>query len=479
MAEYRYLVATTKVFEDFLETLLLIKLLREENDVIPQFEAFRDKFDNRLIRALKQLPTLVFEQDAITLNSDFVNEVAEKVFIFESNPNIFTTDNYLGFLGSTKSLFELRENTNLIENQPQEIEESTNSNAPVRISGGTNILLYGVPGSGKSWTIEHEYCKKDSKVRRLVFHPDYTYSDFIGQILPNVSDNGQVSYKFTPGPFTTILRDAYQNPDKEYILIIEEINRGNAPAIFGEVFQLLDRIKDNSEIRHKTVGTSEYGIFNENIAKVVYDDPRHKVRIPSNLSIIGTMNTSDQNVFTLDTAFQRRWEMRLIENNFEHVDKKLANAQILDTGVTWRTFCTEINDIIVGNNARMTSSEDKRLGAYFVHLQDLEYDDKMGNLTDGEYNSLREKEENDTLSEQDKIRIAEIRTAMKQNRKFPEKVIKYLWDDAFKFNREIVFNITEYQSLEQVIRHFMYSTGEDRLDMFKDNVKNAFLHPEE
>ena len=479
MAEYRYLVATTKVFEDFLETLLLIKLLREENDVIPQFEAFRDKFDNRLIRALKQLPTLVFEQDAITLNSDFVNEVAEKVFIFESNPNIFTTDNYLGFLGSTKSLFELRENTNLIENQPQEIEESTNSNAPVRISGGTNILLYGVPGSGKSWTIEHEYCKKDSKVRRLVFHPDYTYSDFIGQILPNVSDNGQVSYKFTPGPFTTILRDAYQNPDKEYILIIEEINRGNAPAIFGEVFQLLDRIKDNSEIRHKTVGTSEYGIFNENIAKVVYDDPRHKVRIPSNLSIIGTMNTSDQNVLTLDTAFQRRWEMRLIENNFEHVDKKLANAQILDTGVTWRTFCTEINDIIVGNNARMTSSEDKRLGAYFVHLQDLEYDDKMGNLTDGEYNSLREKEENDILSEQDKIRIAEIRTAMKQNRKFPEKVIKYLWDDAFKFNREIVFNITEYQSLEQVIRHFMYSTGEDRLDMFKDNVKNAFLHPEE
>ena len=479
MAEYRYLVATTKVFEDFLQTLLLIKLLREESDVIPQFETFRDKFDNRLIRALKQLPTLVFEQDAITLNSDFVNEVAEKVFIFESNPNIFTTDNYLAFLGSTKSLFELRENTNLTENQPQEIEESTNSNAPVRISGGTNILLYGVPGSGKSWTIEHEYCKKDSKVRRLVFHPDYTYSDFIGQILPNVSDNGQVSYKFTPGPFTTILRDAYQNPDKEYILIIEEINRGNAPAIFGEVFQLLDRIKDKSEIRHKTVGTSEYGIFNENIAKVVYDDPRHKVRIPSNLSIIGTMNTSDQNVFTLDTAFQRRWEMRLIENNFEHVDKKLANAQILDTGVTWRTFCTEINDIIVGNNARMTSSEDKRLGAYFVHLQDLEYDDKMGNLTDGEYDSLREKEENDALSEQEKIRIAEIRTAMKQNRKFPEKVIKYLWDDAFKFNREIVFNITEYQSLEQVIRHFMYSTGEDRLDMFKDNVKNAFLHPEE
>ena len=188
------------------------------------------------------------------------------------------------------------------------------------------------------------------------------------------------------------------------------------------------------------------------------------------------MNTSDQNVFTLDTAFQRRWEMRLIENNFEHVDKKIANAQILDTGVTWKTFCTEINDIIVGNNARMTSSEDKRLGAYFVHLQDLIFDDKMNQV---EYDNLREKEENNELNNQDVIRIAEIRTAMKQNRKFPEKVIKYLWDDAFKFNREIVFNTAEYQSLEQVIRKFMYSSGAERFDMFKDNVKNAFLHPEE
>lgn len=353
----------------------------------------------------------------------------------------------------------------------------SNSEGSGRANGGTNILLYGVPGSGKSWTIEHEYCKPGSIVERLVFHPDYTYADFIGQILPNVAENGQVSYKFTPGPFTSILKDAYQNPSKEYILIIEEINRGNAPAIFGEVFQLLDRATESSN-SNLPVGTSEYGITNENIAKIVYGDARHKIRIPSNLSIIGTMNTSDQNVFTLDTAFQRRWEMRLIENNFEHVDEKLANAQILDTGVTWKTFCTEINNIIVGNNARMTSSEDKRLGAYFVNLQDLIFDDKMGVLSEGEYDGLREKEKKNELNEQEKVRIAEIRKAMRQNRKFPEKVIKYLWDDAFKFNREIVFNITEYRSLEKVIRKFMYSNGIDRFDMFKDNVKNAFIHLE-
>lgn len=350
-----------------------------------------------------------------------------------------------------------------------------------RVSSGSNVLLYGVPGSGKSWTIEHEYCKKGTNVERLVFHPDYTYSDFIGQILPNVDEEGQVSYKFTPGPFTNILHDAYNDPEKEYILIIEEINRGNAPAIFGEVFQLLDR---KTELREADddgypVGTSEYGITNANIAKIVYGDARHKVRIPSNLSIIGTMNTSDQNVFTLDTAFQRRWEMRLIENNFEHVDRSLADAEILDTGVTWQTFCTEINSIIVGNNARMTSAEDKRLGAYFVHLKDLMYNDEMGNLSDGEYDALRKKEQSGTITEVEKDRLYKIRSAMKQNRKFPEKVIKYLWDDAFKFNREIVFETTTYQSLEQVIRVFMYAEKINRFSMFKENVRNAFIRDEQ
>lgn len=350
-----------------------------------------------------------------------------------------------------------------------------------RIDNGTNVLLYGVPGSGKSWTIEHEYCKKGTNVERLVFHPDYTYSDFIGQILPNVSEDGQVSYKFTAGPFTNILADAYAHPQEEYILIIEEINRGNAPAIFGEVFQLLDRKTEIREVDDDgyPIGTSEYGITNANIAAIVYGDAKHKVRIPSNLSIIGTMNTSDQNVFTLDTAFQRRWEMRLIENNFEHVDRRLADAKILDTGITWELFCTQINKIIVGNNARMTSAEDKRLGAYFVHLRDLAYNPSMGNLSDGEYDALRTKEQNKTITDAERDRLAEIRTAMKQNRKFPEKVIKYLWDDAFKFNREIVFETTTYQSLEQVIRTFMYAEKLDRLAMFKDNVRNAFTNPEE
>lgn len=115
---------------------------------------------------------------------------------------------------------------------PQEYEAN-------RLTTGCNVLLYGVPGSGKSYTIEHEYCKPGSQVERLVFHPDYTYSDFIGQILPAVDDNGQVSYKFTAGAFTNILRESYNHPTTEYILIIEEINRGNAPAILARYFNYL------------------------------------------------------------------------------------------------------------------------------------------------------------------------------------------------------------------------------------------------
>lgn len=476
MTEYRYLVAVAKKFEEFLETLILIKLLREDEDnASDDFEKYRTKFDNRLIQALKQLETLNIDKDSISLKEDKIEEVAKKVFIFEQNPNVFNTNNYLEFLGSTRSLFELEKFEEEFNNK-EKVIINDNDKKKKRLETGMNVILYGVPGSGKSYTIEHEYRSPESIVVRLVFHPDYTYSDFVGQILPSVDENGQVSYKFTPGPLTNILRDSYNNPDKEYILIIEEINRGNAPAIFGEVFQLLDRKVEANDNDEFPIGTSEYGIINTDIASVMYgkDKNMNEVRIPSNLSIIGTMNTSDQNVFTLDTAFQRRWDMRLIENNFDNVEYKLANSVILDTQITWKNFCTEINNIVVGNGVRMATAEDKRIGAYFVHIKDLYYDDKMGNLSDGEYDELRKKESENNISSAEKERLREIRKAMKQNRRFPEKVIKYLWDDAFKLNRETIFESTEYQSLEQVIHAFMYANGFDRFKIFKDDVQNAF-----
>lgn len=303
-----------------------------------------------------------------------------------------------------------------------------------RLKGGKNIILYGVPGAGKSWTIKHEYCNDDERLERIIFHPDYTYSDFIGQILPKINEDSSVSYEFAPGPFTNLLKKAYLNPEKEYFLIIEEINRGNAPAIFGDIFQLLDRNKD---------GASEYEITNTDVANIIYGDKNQKVSIPSNMSIICTMNTSDQNVFTLDTAFQRRWQMRLIKNEFinDENEENFAKTKILDTEVTWEHFVTSINEIILSKNFGITSSEDKRLGTHFVSSEDLKYN------------------ENDE----------------KQNSRFPEKVLKYLWDDAFKFTREDVFDLNNARMLENIIKKFVTSTKNDRLKVFKENIYNTLV----
>lgn len=303
-----------------------------------------------------------------------------------------------------------------------------------RVTGGENVLLYGVPGSGKSYTIKKKYCSDKKLMERVVFHPDYTYSDFVGQILPRVikdegNTEGRLRYIFSSGPFTNMLKKAEDNPGNMYFLVIEEINRGNAPAIFGEIFQLLDRDEH---------GTSEYGITNYDVALEVYKDAEHEIKLPSNLTILATMNTSDQNVFTLDTAFQRRWDMKMIENNIDkavHADKK-----ILDTDITWRSFNETINKAVIENSMGAASSEDKRLGTYFVKASDIIY-----NCNENSIN----------IDEKDK--------AFKENGRFPEKVLKYLWDDVFKYNREDIFD-EKYKSLEEVVFDFKHGK---RFDVFK------------
>ncbi|MEE0942668.1 MAG: AAA family ATPase [Methanobrevibacter sp.] len=302
-----------------------------------------------------------------------------------------------------------------------------------RLSGGKNRLLYGVPGCGKSWTIKNEICEDVNEffIERVVFHPDYTYSDFVGQILPKVSEDG-VDYKFSPGPFTNIVKKAYENPSEEFFLIIEEINRGNAPAIFGDIFQLLDRLKKDDDGFKK--GTSEFGVTNSEIADEVYKDEKRKVRIPSNLNIIATMNTSDQNVFTLDTAFKRRWHMEMIENNFNK--PKFKDTPIQNSDITWKVFGTAINEIILEDSNSTLSSEDKRLGAYFVDEEDLS-----------------------------------------SRKLFAEKVLMYLWDDVFKFSREDYFKETAVDqfSLECFIDAFVNDQSDIFFKIFTPRVNSKLL----
>ena len=293
-------------------------------------------------------------------------------------------------------------------------------------------IYYGVPGSGKSNMIEEitsNTVKMNFQKKRVVFHPDYTNADFIGQIIPQ-KEGQNISYKFKDGPFTAILKDAC-NPAytaMPFYLIIEEINRGNAASIFGDVFQLLDRAED---------GWSKYYITNEEICRSVYGDDiasqmSYMVKLPPNLSILATMNTSDQNVFALDNAFQRRWNMVHVRNKFQtdSASDVQRKAVIEGTSMTWEQFLfgspdgtfKGINKIISDylNNTGMSSIEDKRIGCWFVENRD-------GKITKDD---------------------------------FSNKVLKYLWDDAFHFDKGVFYpEITSF---------------EDLLDSF-DNRKQLFV----
>lgn len=313
---------------------------------------------------------------------------------------------------------------------PDETDMTNDNKKAKRLTGAKNILLYGVPGAGKSHRIAKEYCADSRHMERVVFHPDYTYSDFVGQILPRVID-GQLKYVFTPGPFTKMLEKAWNDPANYYYLIIEEINRGNAPAIFGEIFQLLDR-KDEDSYPQDVVGESEYGISNYEVANIVYENESHEVKIPSNMFVLATMNTADQNVFTLDTAFQRRWKMEHIPNRFVFEDGSHAMDLIQGTNLDWGTFATVINDQILEINRDVSSSEDKRLGAYFVQKSELG------------------------------VSI------------FPEKVLKYLWDDAFKMDKEAVFD-SKFSSLEEVIEVYESSPADKLKSVLRAEVYAKML----
>ena len=317
-------------------------------------------------------------------------------------------------------------------NAPQENSESLNEKISKKIEAEgylhQNVIFYGVPGCGKSYFIKNLLKVKDDDVaidmpssyyKRILFHPEYTYSDFVGQLRP-VTEGSKITYPFVPGSFTEILRDAYKDREHEYFLIIEEINRGNAPAIFGDLFQLLDR-KD---------GVSEYSIDNKDIldyfkreseqddtgamAQIVESIKTDGIRIPKNLTIFATMNTCDQNVFTLDTAFKRRWRMSRIVNDFDK-DSSISEWKISfkSGGFSWKEFAKAVNDAILNNCNDGTAAEDKQLGTHFI---------KQCDLTPA--------------------------------RRFAEKVLLYLWDDVAKYDKLQLFDTNKYKTLDMVIDGF-------------------------
>jgi len=267
-----------------------------------------------------------------------------------------------------------------------------------------NKIYFGAPGTGKSYQITQDLKDVDLIFQKRVnFHPEYDNTAFVGGYKPITDIDGHIKYEFVPQIFTNIYVEACNDPSHQYYLIIEEINRGNCAEIFGELFQLLDRNKD-----YKITPSNELiNYLNNNISNSeFYTDG--KMMLPENLSIIATMNTSDQSLFPMDSAFKRRWEWEYIPINYSKDPKNNKSAlykiQIGPELINWIAFIQSINrKIQLNKNLGM----DKCIGNYFIQP------DSDNNITMD---------------------------------KFIHKVIFYLWDDVFKDEpRDSIFGDKSYQ----------------------------------
>jgi len=279
-----------------------------------------------------------------------------------------------------------------------------------------NRILFGAPGTGKSFTLNHEkdlLLAEGGEYERVTFHPDYSYANFVGTYKPvpckDSDGKDAITYSYVPGPFMRTYVKALQNSrtdaPKPFLLVIEEINRANVAAVFGDVFQLLDRGDDE---------VSEYPIqASEDIKKYLADElggnpeDYSEIRIPDNMFIWATMNSADQGVLPMDTAFKRRWEFTYlgIDDSEEGIKGKKI---VLGEGthrriVEWNALRKAINDELV----EYKLNEDKLLGPYFIAKKNL----PEGEMFDTE-----------TFT-----------------RIFKNKVIMYLFDDAAKQKRLTLF----------------------------------------
>lgn len=255
-----------------------------------------------------------------------------------------------------------------------------------------NIIFFGAPGTGKSYKINNKLKNIDHKYyERVTFHPEYDHTNFVGGYRPksekNEKDEDIITYQFVPQAFTNIYERAWNDTENQYYLVIEEINRGNCAEIFGDIFQLLDR---NSNY---TVSPSTE--LKEHLEKVLTnkDGINKGLRLPSNLTIYATMNTSDQSLFPMDSAFKRRWDWEYIPICYDDIpeNESFGYKVIIDDNLSfkWIDFIRNVNTIIKTNaNLGM----DKCIGNYFIKSETNEI-----SLTD-----------------------------------FINKAIFYLWNDVFK-----------------------------------------------
>ena len=317
-----------------------------------------------------------------------------------------------------------------------------------------NRIIFGAPGTGKSFKLN---CEKDAlladggEYERVTFHPDYSYANFVGTYKPvpckDSDGKDAITYSYVPGPFMRTYVKAIKNgrtdAPKPFLLVIEEINRANVAAVFGDVFQLLDRGDDE---------VSEYPIqASEDIKRYLAGelggnpDDYSEIRIPDNMFIWATMNSADQGVFPMDTAFKRRWDFTYLgidDSEAGIVGKKV----ILGQGeyrriVEWNALRKAINNELLTYKI----NEDKLMGPYFISKKNLP--------------------ESEMIDPTVFTRI------------FKNKVIMYLFDDAAKQKRITLFGGCDEKAKNQyskICREFdakgVYIFCEGISSQFIDNV---------
>ena len=316
------------------------------------------------------------------------------------------------------------------------------------------IIYYGAPGTGKSHLInEKTRIISRHKIFRVTIHPEFTYSDFIGQILPQTNDNNQMDFKFINGPFTNALVEAFSNNDQKVYLILEELSRGNVSAIFGDIFQLLDRDE---------LGKSKFPVRNSNIASKIVQLLGDDIYLPSNFNILCTANTNDQNVFPMDTAFKRRFNWEYI-SSYPALDldgnilSRLNNPRIIvnshegDLETNWLSFYSALNDFITDIKDGMGKNEDKQVGQFFI-----EFD---RHVIENSYNSDLE------IAQEAKNNI---------NKLIKNKLLYYLWDDV-QGNNSFDFSKSLFKS--EIISFSKLFSSYGNSQVFSDDFINLFVRP--
>ena len=315
-----------------------------------------------------------------------------------ANERIINTLTTLGLVAQVKKENEItsyaltKESFELLRVLNINLEKSVRGNvATIKSKVATNIdhphnrILFGAPGTGKSHTLKKNSneCFHEGNVERVTFHPNYSYSQFVGTYKPKPVTVGgtDITYEYVPGPFLRQLVKAMKSKmysknngtvPENYLLIIEEINRANVASVFGDVFQLLDRNGGESEY---SITTSED--MRVHLAdKLGGDKEEYKsIKLPNNFYIWATMNSADQGVFPMDTAFKRRWSFEYIDIDAgqEKIEEIIVKLGKNKEKVKWNELRNKINDKLINLNI----NEDKLLGPFFLSLEELQSEDKF------------------------------------------------------------------------------------------------------